>query len=142
MAESIEFRNKQVIERLMAEVDKGNLAVIQEIYSDEYVDRTPSPIRGLAPGKAGIRKAAEIFSKAFPDTKHQLEQVIAEGDRVVLHMSAEGTHTGELFGVAPTGKTVKLSGISIYRLSEGKIVERWAYHGTGVLEQLGIELPK
>ena len=142
MSQSISEKNKALIRHLMSEVDKGNLSIIDDCYAENYVDHTPSPVRGLALGKAGIKKAAEIFKQAFPDTKHQLHQLFASEDKVALHMSAEGTHTGELFGIAPTGKVVTLSGISIYRIVDSQIVERWAYHGTGVLDQLGIELPK
>ena len=142
MSQAILEENKALIKQLMTEVDRGNLGIIDESYSDDYVDNTPSPIRGLAKGKAGIIKAAEIFKASFPDTKHVIHQLIAEDDRVTLHMSAEGTHTGELFGVQPTGKKVTLTGISIYVIKDGKISERWAYHGVGVLDQLGIEIPK
>jgi predicted ester cyclase len=134
-------RNKQVIRRLLAEVDRGNLDVVDTYYSPSYLDHTPSPIRGLAAGRDGIRKAFELFRGAFPDTRHTIEDLVAEGDRVVARISARGTHTGELFGHAPTGKVVTLTGITIYRLVDGQIVERWAEHGPGVLEQLGFAVP-
>jgi predicted ester cyclase len=134
-------RNKSVIRRLLAEVDRGNLGVVDECYSPSYVDRTPSPIRGLAEGREGVRRAFAIFQQAFPDTKHSIDDLVAEGDRVVARISARGTHTGELFGHAPTGQVVTLTGITIYRLVDGQIVERWAEHGLGILDQLGIPVP-
>lgn len=140
MSDSLE-RNKNVIRRLLAEVDRRNLDVVDEFYAPTYVDRTPSPVRGLADGREGVRRALAIFSQAFPDTAHVIEDLVAEGDRVVARISARGTHTGELFGHAPTGKVVALTSIAIYRLVNGKIVERWAEHGLGVLDQLGISLP-
>ena len=140
MSESLE-RNKNVIRRLMAEVDRGNLDVVDEFYAPAYVDRTPSPIRGLAEGREGVRRALAIFHRAFPDTAHVIEDLVAEGDRVVARISARGTHTGDLFGQPPTGRAVTLTSITIYRLADGKIVERWADHGIGVLDQLGISLP-
>jgi predicted ester cyclase len=135
-------RNKNVIRRLLAEVDRGNLGVVDECYAPSYVDRTPSPVRGLADGREGVRRAFAIFHEAFPDTVHVVEDLVAEGDRVVARISARGTHTGELFGHAPTGKVVTLTGITIYRLMDGQIVERWADHGLGVLDQLGISPPQ
>lgn len=128
--------NKDVIRRLLAEVDRGNLDVVDDYYAPDYVDRTPSPIRSLAPGREGVRQAFALFQKAFPDTRHTIEDLVAEGDRVVARISARGTHTGELFGHAPTGREVTLTGITIYRLVAGRIVERWSEHGLGVLDQL------
>ena len=134
-------RNKDVIRRLLAEVDRGNLDVVDACYAPGYVDHTPSPLRGLGTGRDGIRKAFTLFHQAFPDTRHTIEDLVAEGDRVVARISARGTHTGELFGHAPTGRVVTLTGIAIYRLVDGEIVERWAEQGLGVLEQLGIPVP-
>jgi predicted ester cyclase len=98
-------------------------------------------MRALAPGRDGVRAAFELFRKALPDTKHTIEHLVAEGDLVVARIMASGTHTGELLGHPATGRTVSLTGISIYRLVDGQIVERWAEHGQGVLEQLGIPNP-
>jgi len=130
--------NKDVIRRLLAEVDRGNLDVVHTYYSPAYVDHTPSPIRGLASGRDGVREAFALFRQAFPDTKHTIEDLIAEGDRVVARISARGTHTGELFGHGPTGRVVTLTAIAIYRLVAGQIMERWAEQSPGVLDQLGI----
>jgi predicted ester cyclase len=132
--------NKDVIRRLLAEVDRGNVDVVDACYAPDYVDHAPSPIRALAPGREGVRQAFALFREAFPDTRHTIEDLVAEGDRVVARISARGTHTGPLFGHAPTGRAVSLTGISIYRLVGGRIAERWAEHGQGVLDQLGIVL--
>jgi predicted ester cyclase len=132
--------NKAVIRRLIEEVDKGNLAVVDECFADDYVDHNPTPIRGLAPGIEGVKKAFNIFWTAFPDTRHVIEDLVAEGDKVVARYWACGTHTGELMGISPTGKQVTMTGIAIYRLAGGKIVERWVEQGTGVLQQLGVTL--
>ena len=115
-----EQTNKDVIRRLLAEVDRGNLDVVDAFYAPGYVDRTPSPIRSLAPGRDGVRQAFALFQRAFPDTRHTIEDLIAEGDRVVARISARGTHTGELFGHAATGRVVTLTGITIYRLADGE----------------------
>jgi predicted ester cyclase len=134
-------RNKDVIRRLLAEVDRGNLDVVDTFYSPGYVDHTPSPLRGLARGREGVRLAFALFQRAFPDTRHTIEDLVAEGDRVVARIQAQGTHTGELFGHPPTGKDVTLTAIAIYRVVAGQIVERWAEHGRGVLDQLDIPAP-
>ena len=135
-------RNKDVIRRLLAEVDRGNVDVVDTYYSPDYVDHTPSPLRGLAAGRDGVRKAFSLFHEAFPDTRHTIEDLVAEGDRVVARISARGTHTGELFGHAPTGRVVTLTAIAIYRIVAGRIVERWAEQGVGILDQLGLPAPR
>jgi steroid delta-isomerase-like uncharacterized protein len=140
MPDAVE-RNKDVIRKLMAEVDRGNIDVVDACYAPDYIDHTPSPGRSLAPGREGVRQAFALFQKAFPDTRHTIEDLLAEGDRVVARISARGTHAGELFGHPPTGRVVTLTGIAIYRLRDGRIVERWAEHGLGVLDQLGISAP-
>jgi predicted ester cyclase len=134
-------RNKDVIRRLLAEVDRGNLDVVDTCYAPGYVDHTPSPLRSLASGREGVRQAFALFYRAFPDTKHTIEDLVAEGDRVAARISARGTHTGELFGHAPTGRVVTQTSISIYRIGAGQIQERWAEQGGGVLDQLGIATP-
>jgi ketosteroid isomerase-like protein len=75
--------NKDVIRRLMADVDRGNLDAVEAYYSAKYVDHTPSPIRPQAAGRAGVRRAFAMLQRAFPDSRHVIEDLVAEGDRVV-----------------------------------------------------------
>ena len=131
-----EERNKALIRDLLAASDAGDLSAVDRYYAPDYVDHNPSPGRALAEGREGIRRAFDIFLRAFPDTKHELHDLFAAGDRVVARISAVGTHQAEIMGVPATGRTVKLEAIAIYRIEEGKIAERWAYQGTGILEQL------
>jgi steroid delta-isomerase-like uncharacterized protein len=133
--------NKDLIRRLLAEVDRGNDDVVDACYSPDYVDHTPSPVRSQARGREGVRRAFALFRRAFPDTRHVIEDLVAEGDRVVARVSARATHTGELFGHPATGKVVTLTSITVYRVVDGRIVERWCEQGRGVLEQLGITAP-
>ena len=130
--------NKDLIRRLMAAVDEGNIDVVDAYYAPDYVDHTPSPIRRQAAGREGIRHVFAALRRAFPDTRHTIEDLVAEGDRVVARISARATHTGELFGYAATGKVVTLSSISIYRIAGGRIAERWSDQGPGLLEQVGL----
>ena len=134
-------KNKAVIRHLIEEVDKGNLAVVDECFARDYIDHNPTPIRGLAPGIEGVKKAFNIFWAAFPDTRHVIEDLMAEGDKVVARYWACGTHTGELMGIPPTGRQVTMTGIAIYRFAGGKIAERWVEQGRGVLDQLGMTAP-
>ena len=76
-------------------------------------------------GPVGVREGYEMWSKAFPDNHAELVDIIAEGDKVVVRTIATGTHLGEFQGIVPTNKKIRIEGISIFRLSEGKIQERW-----------------
>jgi predicted ester cyclase len=72
-----------------------------------------------------MRQTAQVFRQAFPDWHAGQEASIAEGDLVAERFTARGTHQGELLGVAPTGREVVLAGINIFRVQDGKVVERW-----------------
>ena len=99
----------------------------------------PPPIPGLKPGLEGIKQAFSLFTTAHPDGIHVIHDLIAEGDRVVARVTGSGTHTGELMGIPPTGKRLEMTGIVIYRIEGGKIVERWAQHNVlGLMQQLGV----
>lgn len=135
-------RNKRLICRLMEEVDKGNIDVVDHYYASDYIDHSPSPLRQVLPGLEGVKNAFKLLYAAFPDTAHKIDDLIAEGDKVVVRISGTATHTGELFGVQPTGRKVELSSIVIFRVVDGKIVERWvAQQGPGVLQQIGATVP-
>jgi predicted ester cyclase len=84
--------------------------------------------------KQGLTRAQAAFS----DISITVEDQIAEGDKVVSRWTIRGTHKGEYMGIAPTGKQVTITGISIYRIEKGKIVEDWANSDMlGMLQQLG-----
>ena len=127
---------ESVIRRLFALVDAGADDFVDEFYSPQYVDHTPSRIRGLAPGREGLRQAFAIFRRGFPDVRHVLEDVIASGDRVAVRLRAEGTHSGELFGIPASGQRVSQEAIVIYRIAGGKIIERWSMSNSDLLEEV------
>lgn len=130
--------NKSIIRDLLEEIDRGNLAVVDQYYSPHYIDHNPIAIPNLPPGLEGVKQAFRVLQSAFPDASHVIEDLVGEGDKVVARISARGTHQGNLFGVAATGKEVSMTGIAIYRLAEGKITERWAEQSTSILQQLGV----
>jgi steroid delta-isomerase-like uncharacterized protein len=76
-------------------------------------------------GRRDFLDYVRTVRKAFPDFQNSIEQLVAEDDKVVARMTYTGTHQGELFGIAPTGRPVKYSGVAIFRVSDGKIVEGW-----------------
>lgn len=128
--------NAALIRNLIEVVDRNEPFDISDYYTDDYLDHHPSPGRALAEGSEGIRIAFGNFRKAFPDTVHTIHHLFANDDRVVAHISAVATHTGEIMGISPTGAEVYLESIAIYRIEEGRIAERWCFQGKGILDQL------
>jgi len=129
--------NKALIRRLFEEaVNKGNLGVVDESLSTNYVYREPTV--GERSGRAGSRELITMYRNAFPDIKITIDEQIAEGDTVVTRWSGTGTHRGELFGVGPTGKTVRVQGVLVSRIVNGKVVEEnEMYDALGMMRQLG-----
>ncbi len=130
--------NKAVVRRFIEEVwNNGNLDVIDELIAENHVDHDPAQA-GSPGGPQGARAFVEMYRAAYPDTHIELGELIAEGDLVAGTWTATGTHQGELMGIAPTGRSVTLTGIGVDRVSGGKIVESWAnYDALGMLAQLG-----
>ena len=129
--------NKALVRRWFEEMDRGNLAIIDELLAEDYVDHNP-PLPDMPSGNAGVRQANTVLAAAFPDTVHIIEDQVAEGDKVVTRLRGRGTFTGEILGLAPTGKVVEITGISIHRLADGKLVEHWANADTfSFMQQLG-----
>ena len=129
---------KAVVRRELEEMyGAGNLEVADEIIAADYVGHDPAlpePIRG----PAGVKAAVSGYRAAFPDLRLTIEAQIGEGEILVTRWTAKGTHQGELFGIAATGKQATVTGISIDRFSEGKIAEDWTNWDTlGLLQQLG-----
>ena len=131
--------NKAVVRRQEEELfTRGNLDAADEIYAPGYAGHDPSnpeDIRGLEAAK----QAAADYRRAFPDLRVTLEDLIAEGDKVVARLRFRGTHRGELDGIAPTGRRVDCSGIVVSRMEGGKFAEDWAsFDDLGMMRQLGV----
>jgi predicted ester cyclase len=102
---------------------KGNVAATDEFMAPNYVDHPNLP--GLPPGPEGMKQALTYYHSASPELEATIDDIFAAGDRVALRWSARGTHLGEWLDVPPTGHHFTMSGITIYRLAEGKAVEGW-----------------
>jgi steroid delta-isomerase-like uncharacterized protein len=76
-------------------------------------------------GREGFKEYVRAVHRAFPDFHNQVEELVAEGDRVVARLSYTGTHTGELFGIAPTGRRVSYAGVALFGIVSGQIAEGW-----------------
>ena len=129
--------NKALLRRLIDEiVNKGNLAVADQLIASDYVYRSPgSPdVRG----PEGFKQLVQMYRSAFPDLTMSVEEQIAEGDKVATRWMATGTQRGELMGVPPSGKQVSVMGMVISRCAGGRIVEEVELiDALGMLQQLG-----
>ena len=126
-----------------------NKAVVRQFYasaldpdraaaflSPDFVDHTFPP--GFPRGVEGYRRLAAMFHGAFPDLRVEVEQLVAEGDRVADRVVVTGTQQGEFIGIPPTGKRITLTSTNINRLAGGKIAEHWGDpDNLGLLQQLG-----
>jgi steroid delta-isomerase-like uncharacterized protein len=110
---------------------KGDLGAVDQYLAEDFVNHDP-PV-GVSADREGMRAAGAMFRDAFPDWHSDVELLIGEGDIVVERFTASGSHRGEIFGVAPSGRSISLSGINIFRVRDGRIVERW-----GRLDELGL----
>jgi steroid delta-isomerase-like uncharacterized protein len=132
--------NKTVSRRLFEEVwNKGNLAVLNELIANDHVNSGPGTLPGLPTGPEGAKQFVMIYRNAFPDTHFTIDEQIAEGDKVVTRWTAHGTHQGELLGIPATDKSSTVTGISVDRIVNGKIVESWGiFDQFGMMQQLGV----
>lgn len=130
-------QNKQLVRRVFEEVyNQGNLDVVEELASPDFVAHSPTED---VHGTAGVKQFVTDLRTAFPDLHTTIEDLIAEGDRVVARFTATGTHTGPYKGIPPTGKQGKITGIDIERIVDGKSVECWTNtDDLGMLQQLGV----
>jgi steroid delta-isomerase-like uncharacterized protein len=129
--------NKAIVRRWFAATDQGNRAIVAELCAADYIDHNP-PLPDMPPGNAGVSQANEVLRAAFPDTMHTIEDQIAEGDKVVTRLRARATFRGEFLGIPPTGTVVEITGITIHRLADGKLVEHWAsFDALSFMQQLG-----
>ena len=130
--------NKAIARRLVEEViNVGKLEAAAQYFTPDYIDHAATP--GLPPGVEGFTAFFTAFRAAFPDLHYHIEDVVAEGDRVVQRAMAHGTMKGDFLGMPATGKNATWSEMHIVRVKDGKIVEHWAnVDQLGMLQQLGL----
>ena len=115
--------------------NQGNTAVFDELFAADYLGHDPS---GPLHGPEGFKQFYATYRTAFPDTHLTIEDQIADQDTVASRWTATGTHQGPLMGIPPSGKRVRVTGITISRYASGKIAEEWfSYDTLGMLQQLG-----
>jgi ketosteroid isomerase-like protein len=133
--------NKALVRRFYEEIDKGNIDILDELVAENYIDHSPPPFPGLAPGREGVKQSFRMFQQATPGY-HRIEDQIAEGDKVVTRLTSIGKHEGDLPGAPRTGNDMQVTSITIHRIANGKLVEKWSEKDViGLLQQLGLMPP-
>ena len=131
--------NKTLVRRLFDEVwNKGHQQVADELFAQNY-NHHDSSTPDLGRGPDSEKKRVTLYRNAFPDIRFTVEDLIAEGESVTARWSCHGTHKGELNGIAPTGKQFTISGISVARFTNGKMIEGYVnWDALGMMQQLGV----
>jgi steroid delta-isomerase-like uncharacterized protein len=112
----------------------GDADAFDEVVASDFVHHAP----GLPPDLEGMKQALPMFRAAFPDMRLTVEDMIAEGDKVVDRVTVRGAHEGELMGIPASGKQVEFMETHISRIADGKIVERWGeWDALGIMQQIG-----
>ena len=131
--------NKAIVRRYQQAYNTNDFEALAEVLAVEV--RTPNITSGMPPGLEGAKAVHQKTLLGMPDYCTTIEDLIAEGDKVVARVRMTGTHTGNFYGIAPTGRRVNLTSIYIVRIAEGKIVEHWGEEdGVAVLKQLGFKI--
>jgi steroid delta-isomerase-like uncharacterized protein len=129
-------QNLELVRRFLDGINRHDLDVLDEVCAPSYLAHfpgTPGPLT-----REGIKPVWAQFFAAFPDLTHALEDIFADGDRVVVRMALAGTHAGEFMGMPPTGRAVAIGSINFLRCVDGRIAEQWIdFDGLGMLQQLG-----
>jgi steroid delta-isomerase-like uncharacterized protein len=132
-------QNKTAVRRLFDELwNKGNLPVADELIAPTYTHHDAST-PDVGRGPEGEKKRVTHYRNAFPDMRLTIEEIIAEDETVIARWSCRGQHNGELNGIAPTSKQVAITGVTISRFANGKVVEGFVnWDALGLMQQLGV----
>lgn len=129
--------NKKIVRRYQEIYNKNDLDALSEVLAEDLL--TPKILPGMKPGLEGAKQVHATTLIGMPDWHTEINELIAEGDKVVARITMTGTHTGDFWGIPATGKRVEFTGIYIVRIAEGKIVEHWGEEdGVSLLQQLGV----
>ncbi len=130
--------NKDIVRRFWGVWEEGNIDLVDELLAPDYVNRTPAT-PNQPTGPEGVKGVVSMFRSGIPDLRVVIEDMIADGDKVAVRYTLEGTHEGELFGVPPTGQRLTIKSIAIERVSDGKIREHWRVTDSlDMMQQLGV----
>jgi steroid delta-isomerase-like uncharacterized protein len=129
--------NKAIVRRFIDGLNQGNLAIGEELLAEDVQRYLPGSAKPV--GRTGSQKAEVQFYAAFPDMQSTIEELLADGDRVVVRLTVRGTHQGPFQGIAPTGRAITLTEIFIARIRDDRITHLHAEANIfGLLQQLGV----
>ena len=128
---------KQIARRVIDELfSQGRFELLDDLVAPSWVGHDiamPEPTQG----RDGLKQVASGYRSAFPDLRVEIDRQLADGELVCTCWTARGTHHGELFGIAPTGKQATVTGVTIDRFTSGRIVESWTtWDVLGLMQQL------
>ena len=131
-------QNKELLRKAVDEIwNKGNFDKLKNFVSEDFVIRFPRPDEEIR-GPENVKEFYKALRKAFPDIQFTILDLLADGNKVITHWSASGTHKGEFKGMPATGKKVTFKAIDIDRIIDGKFVECWTnIDELGLMQQLG-----
>jgi len=139
MAVAMSEHNKRLVRRALDETyAKGNLELANELVHPDFVDHEPAHPEQPS-GPESVKQTARQLQGAFGGLRFEVEDEIAEGDKVVQLVTMSGRHTGPLMGHEPTGRQFAVRHIYIWRIADDKIVDHWgSRNDLGLLTQLGL----
>jgi|SRR5665213_409965 len=125
--------NKEAARQLYRRFSEGDLSVIDEVISDDFVEHEVMP--GLEPNKDGVRQMFGMFRSVFRDAKFEVDGMIAEGDMLFALVRMKGIHQAEFMGVPASGRAIEVGVADYFRFENGKALEHWGVMDTGALMQ-------
>ena len=129
-------RNKDIARRLYAMINEGRVDQLADLISPDYTEHDPLP--GQGSGREGVLDRFSMITTALAP-HFTIEDLVAEGDRIVVRWTNAGTHVGEFAGIPATGRTFTIAGIDIYRVADEQLCEHWhVIDQLGMLAQLGL----
>ena len=133
---TVEAQNEALIRQVLELINDRNLDAAFEFYAPDYIYHGPGG-QELS-GRDGIRGLWAVFLAAFPDLHSTVDDVISEGDKLVLRWTIQGTHTGEFLGIPASNNQISLAVTEIFRIADGQLVEAWdQYDRLDLMEQIG-----
>ena len=131
-------RNKAIMASFWRAAFPDIDAAVDRTFAADWIDHDAGPTQ--PPGAEGFKWTLRLLKAGFPDIRHLPMELLADSDKVVAPWTIEGTHTEPFAGIAPTGRRIRVSGIQIDRLREGKVVESWNHSSDrGIVAQLEAE---
>ena len=137
---SVAEDNKNLVRRLYQEFwNEKDESIVDELYAADFVDHIPGLPPELLTGPVGLKRNAATMHTAFPDAHYTIDDILADGDKVVTRWTVQATHQGEMNGIPATGKRVTVTAMTIDRITDGKVVESWTiFDALGLMQQLGV----